>query len=35
LLSFGQSYGAMSVLERAGERWSLRRLNEEPMLRSA
>ncbi len=35
LLSFGQSYGAMSVLERVGERWSLRRLNEEPMLRSA
>jgi alpha-ribazole phosphatase len=32
LLSFGQGYGAMSVLEHAGGRWSLARLNEEPFL---
>ena len=35
LLSFGQSYGAMNVLERRPDGWALRRLNEEPMLRSA
>jgi broad specificity phosphatase PhoE len=30
LLAFGQGYGALTVLERAGSRWSLCRLNEEP-----
>jgi alpha-ribazole phosphatase len=35
LLTFGQSYGAMNVLAHDAGRWSLRRLNEEPMLRSA
>lgn len=32
ILAFGQDYGALSVLERAGERWTLVRLNEPPML---
>ena len=32
LLSFGQGYGAMSVLSHDGARWSLRRLNEEPVV---
>ncbi|HEU5319509.1 MAG TPA: histidine phosphatase family protein, partial [Methylomirabilota bacterium] len=32
LLAFGQDYGALSVLERAGDGWALRRLNERPML---
>ena len=32
LLAFGQDYGALSVLERAGEGWALRRLNERPVL---
>jgi broad specificity phosphatase PhoE len=32
LLAFGQGYGAMTVLAHAGGRWSLRRLNEEPVL---
>jgi broad specificity phosphatase PhoE len=35
LLTFGQSYAAMNVLAHEAGRWSLRRLNEEPMLRSA
>jgi broad specificity phosphatase PhoE len=30
LLSFGQDYGAMTVLERVNGCWALRRLNEEP-----
>jgi broad specificity phosphatase PhoE len=30
LLSFGQSYGAMTVLEHADGLWALRRLNDEP-----
>lgn len=30
LLAFGQDYGAVSVLECRGRRWSLRRLNEAP-----
>ena len=30
LLSFGQDYGAMNVLERTKGGWALRRLNEEP-----
>ena len=30
LLSFGQDYGAMTVLERVDGYWALRRLNEEP-----
>src|SRR2546428_810637 len=30
LLAFGQDYAALSVLERAGGRWSLRRLNDAP-----
>jgi broad specificity phosphatase PhoE len=30
LLSFGQDYGALTLLERAGGGWALRRLNEEP-----
>ena len=30
LLAFGQDYGALSVLERAGDGWALRRLNERP-----
>ena len=32
LLSFGQGYGAMTVLSHDGARWSLRRLNEEPVV---
>lgn len=32
LLALGQDYGALTVLERAGARWSLRRLNEAPVL---
>jgi alpha-ribazole phosphatase len=32
LLAFGQGYGALTVLERAGGTWSLRRLNEEPVV---
>jgi len=32
LLSFGQDYGALSVLERAADGWALRRLNERPVL---
>ncbi len=31
LLAFGQGYGARSVLERAGEHWRLRMLNEAPL----
>jgi broad specificity phosphatase PhoE len=31
LLAFGQDYGALTVLERAGARWALRRLNESAM----
>ena len=30
LLAFGQAYGALTILERAGDRWSMCRLNEEP-----
>ena len=30
LLSFGQGYGALTVLERAGGQWAMCRLNEEP-----
>ena len=30
LLSFGQGYGALTVLERADGRWAVCRLNEEP-----
>jgi broad specificity phosphatase PhoE len=32
LLAFGQDYGALSVLERAGDRWTLVRLNQAPVL---
>jgi len=32
LLAFGQDYGALSVLERAGDGWALRRVNERPVL---
>jgi alpha-ribazole phosphatase len=32
LLAFGQDYGALTVLQRVGARWSLRRLNESPVL---
>ncbi|MBM3221733.1 MAG: histidine phosphatase family protein [Candidatus Rokubacteria bacterium] len=32
LLSFGQGYGAMTVLTYHAGRWSLRRLNEEPVV---
>ena len=32
LLAFGQDYGALTVLQRAGAQWSLRRLNESPVL---
>ena len=32
LLSFGQSYGAMTVLAHDAGRWSLLRLNEEPIV---
>ncbi|MBI1736221.1 MAG: histidine phosphatase family protein [Candidatus Rokubacteria bacterium] len=32
ILAFGQDYGALSVLERSGERWTLVRLNQPPML---
>jgi broad specificity phosphatase PhoE len=32
LLSFGQGYGAMTVLAHDGGRWLLRRLNEEPSV---
>ena len=31
LLALGQDYGALSVLERAGDGWALHRLNEGPM----
>jgi len=33
LLALGQGYGALTVLERIGETWRLRHLNELPMLR--
>ena len=32
LLALGQDYGALTVLERRGDTWALRRLNERPML---
>jgi alpha-ribazole phosphatase len=32
LLALGQDYGALTVLERGGRGWALRRLNESPML---
>ena len=32
LLSLGQAYGALSVLEHAAGRWSVSRLNEEPWI---
>lgn len=32
LLALGQDYGALSVLERGGGRWTLRRLNDRPVL---
>jgi hypothetical protein len=32
LLSFGQDYGALTVLEAGPRGWTLRRLNESPML---
>jgi alpha-ribazole phosphatase len=32
LLAFGQDYGALTVLEAGPRGWSLRRLNEKPML---
>lgn len=32
LLAFGQDYAALTVLERAGERWRVARLNEGPVL---
>lgn len=32
ILAFGQDYAALSVLERSGERWTLLRLNQPPML---
>jgi broad specificity phosphatase PhoE len=32
LLAFGQDYGALSVLEGAGDGWALCRLNERPVL---
>jgi alpha-ribazole phosphatase len=32
LLAFGQDYGALTVLEHAGARFTLRRLNERPVL---
>jgi broad specificity phosphatase PhoE len=32
LLAFGQDYGALTVLERHGARWTLVRLNERPVL---
>jgi broad specificity phosphatase PhoE len=32
LLALGQDHGALSVLERRGDVWALRRLNESPML---
>jgi len=32
LLALGQDYGALSVLERDGGAWALRRLNERPVL---
>jgi alpha-ribazole phosphatase len=35
LLAFGQGYGAMTVLDHAGGRWSLSRLNEEPAVSAA
>lgn len=34
LLSFGQGYGAMTVLTHHAGRWALRRLNEEPVVRT-
>jgi broad specificity phosphatase PhoE len=35
LLSFGQDYAALSVLERGADGWALRRVNEKPVLQSA
>jgi broad specificity phosphatase PhoE len=32
ILTLGQDYGALTVLEYAGARWTLRRLNERPVL---
>jgi alpha-ribazole phosphatase len=32
LLGLGQDYAALSVLERSGDRWALRRLNEPPRV---
>lgn len=32
LLAFGQDYAALTVLERAGDRWRVARLNEGPVL---
>ena len=32
LLAFGQSYAALTVIAHEGGRWSLRRLNEEPIV---
>jgi probable phosphoglycerate mutase len=32
LLTLGQDYGALTVLERRRDGWALRRLNELPML---
>jgi broad specificity phosphatase PhoE len=32
LLSLGQDYGALTVLEASARGWTLRRLNESPML---
>jgi broad specificity phosphatase PhoE len=32
LLAFGQDYAGLSVVEWRYERWSLRRLNERPLL---
>ena len=32
LLTLGQDYGALTVLERRRGAWALRRLNERPML---
>jgi probable phosphoglycerate mutase len=32
ILALGQDYGALSVLERVGARWTVLRLNERPVL---
>ncbi len=32
LLTFGQGYGALTVLRHSEGTWSLRRLNEEPVV---